>query len=49
MTTLSQSPRRGLTWAVLRLHRVPLWAWPVMIIAGAGGLICGDGVGSISG
>ncbi|MFD4227800.1 ABC transporter permease [Streptomyces sp. NPDC058545] len=39
MTTLSQSPRRGLTWAVLRLHRVPLWAWTVMAIAGAGGLI----------
>ncbi|MEU6064853.1 MULTISPECIES: DUF2339 domain-containing protein [Streptomyces] len=39
MTTLSHSPRRGLTWAVLRLHRVPLWVWAVMVIAGAGGLI----------
>ncbi|MGW1090090.1 ABC transporter permease [Streptomyces sp. NPDC002596] len=39
MTTLSHSPRRGLTWAVLRLHRVPLWVWTVMAIVGAGGLI----------
>ncbi|MGW7386527.1 ABC transporter permease [Streptomyces sp. NPDC054794] len=39
MTTLSHPPRRGLTWAVLRLHRVPLWVWAVMVIAGAGGLI----------
>ncbi|MFD0034306.1 ABC transporter permease [Streptomyces sp. NPDC055059] len=39
MTTISYSPRRGLIWAVLRLHRVPLWAWTVMVIVGAGGLI----------
>jgi hypothetical protein len=44
MTTLSHSPRsqrRGLASAVLRLHRVPLWAWAVMVIAGAVGLNAG--------
>lgn len=39
MTTLSHSPRRGMTWAVLHLHRVPLWVWTVMVVVGAGGLI----------
>ncbi|MCC5032888.1 ABC transporter permease [Streptomyces sp. WAC 00631] len=38
MTTLSHSPRHGPTRAVLRLHRVPLWVWTVLVIAGAGGL-----------
>ncbi|OEJ43180.1 hypothetical protein AR457_02795 [Streptomyces agglomeratus] len=39
MTTLSHFPRRGLTWAVLRLHRVPLGVWAAMVVAGAGGLL----------
>lgn len=38
MTTLPHSPRHGPTRAVLRLHRVPLWVWTVLVIAGAGGL-----------
>ncbi|GGW59601.1 hypothetical protein GCM10010503_40990 [Streptomyces lucensis JCM 4490] len=39
MTTLSYSPRHGLIRAVLRLHRVPLWVWTMMVIAGASGLV----------
>ncbi|MDT0270151.1 hypothetical protein RM844_28155 [Streptomyces sp. DSM 44915] len=35
MTTLSYAPRHGLTRAVLRLHRVSLWSWAVLVAAGA--------------
>ncbi|MGP4109784.1 ABC transporter permease [Streptomyces sp. 4N509B] len=35
----SPSPRHGLGWAVHRLHRVPLAAWAVLVVAGAGWLL----------
>lgn len=38
MTTLSHAPHHGLTRAVLRLHRVPLRVWAVLVVAAAGGL-----------
>lgn len=39
MTTLSHAAQHGLTRAVLRLHRVPLWVWAVLVAAGAGRLV----------
>ncbi|OIJ64056.1 ABC transporter permease [Streptomyces mangrovisoli] len=38
MTTLPFQPR-GLTWTVLRLHRLPLWIWAALVVAGSGGLL----------
>jgi hypothetical protein len=32
---LSPSPRRGVTWSVLRLHRASLWCWAAFVLIGA--------------
>ncbi|MFD8573152.1 hypothetical protein [Streptomyces sp. NPDC059639] len=45
MSTLSLSPRSGLTWTVLRLHRGSLWLWTAYVVLLAGVLLWAWGPG----
>ncbi|WP_353943803.1 hypothetical protein ABII15_20685 [Streptomyces sp. HUAS MG91] len=45
MSTLSFSPRTGLTWTVLRLHRGTLWLWTAYVVLLAGVLLWAWGPG----
>ncbi|MER5949752.1 hypothetical protein ABT127_27235 [Streptomyces sp. NPDC001904] len=46
MSTLSFSPRSGLTWTVLRLHRGTLWLWTAYVVLLAGVLLWAWGPGA---
>ncbi|MEU6846931.1 hypothetical protein ABZ930_34190 [Streptomyces sp. NPDC046716] len=46
MSTLSLSPRSGLTWTVLRLHRGSLWLWTAYVVLLAGVLLWAWGPGT---
>ncbi|MBO1337526.1 ABC transporter permease [Streptomyces sp. VRA16 Mangrove soil] len=46
MSAAAFSPRGGLTWTVLRLHRGTLWLWAAYVVLGAGVLLWAWGPGT---